>query len=122
MNATRAAVKSAILTWLVSPSCTVKGWSMQDGSFLGAIPGNNHGVTALAFSPDQPVLAVGAGDRSYGGSVRFFSVANGQLRATWLQDPNDPASYITSVAYIPFGRAVAYSGADGVVIVASDPF
>jgi WD40 repeat protein len=102
--------------------CTVKGWSMQDGSFLGGIPGNNNGVTALAFSPDQQVLAVGAGDQTYGGSVRFFSVANGQLRATWLQDPNNPASYITSVAYVPFGRTFAYSRADGVVIVASDPF
>jgi WD40 repeat protein len=102
--------------------CTIKGWNPQDGSPLGTIPGNNNGVTALAFSPDRQEIAAGAGDRTYGGSIRFFSASTGQLQSTWFQDANNPSSYVTSVAYSPFGRMIAYARADGVVIAAFDRF
>jgi WD40 repeat protein len=102
--------------------CTIKLWRITDGALLRTIPGNNNGVTSLAFSPDQRELAVGAGDRSYSGSVRFFDVYTGQLRGTWLQDPNNGFSYVTSVAYAPYGRMFTYARADSLVTAAFDPF
>lgn len=102
--------------------CTIKLWRTTDGALLRTMPGNNNGVTSLAFSPDQRELAARAGDRTYNGSVRFFSVATGQLLGIWLQDPNNAGSYVTSVAYAPFGRTIAYARADSVVTAAFDPF
>jgi WD40 repeat protein len=103
--------------------CTIKLWRWVNGSMsLQTIPGNNNGITSLAFSPDQGELAAGAGDRTYNGSVRFFRVTTGQLLGTWLQDPNNVGSYVTSVAYAPFGRLFAYGRAEGVVVAAFDPF
>jgi WD40 repeat protein len=102
--------------------CMIKLFRTTDGSLLRTIPGNNNGVTSLAFSPDQQELAAGAGDRTYSGSVRFFQVSTGQLLGIWLQDPNNGSSYVTSVAYAPFGRMFAYARADAQVIAAFDPF
>jgi WD40 repeat protein len=102
--------------------CTIKGWQMSTGALVGTIPGNNNGVTSLAFSPDRTELAAGSGDRVYSGSVRFISMSNGQVVGTWLEDPNNASSYVTSVAYAPFGNTIAYARADGMVIVSFDPF
>jgi WD40 repeat protein len=102
--------------------CTIKLWRIADGGRIRTIPGNNNGVTSLAFSPDQGELAAGAGDRVYSGSVRFFNVSTGALLGTWLQDPNNGSSYVTAVAYAPFGRLFAYARADAQVIAAFDPF
>ena len=102
--------------------CTIKLWRMTDGALLRTIPGNNNGVTSLAFSPDQGELAAGAGDRTYSGSVRFFRVSTGQLLGIWLLEPGNAGSYVTSVAYAPFGRMFAYARADAVVVAAFDPF
>lgn len=102
--------------------CTIKGWQMSTGALVATAPGNNNGVTSLAFSPDRSELAAGSGDRVYNGSIRFISMSNGQVAGTWLEDPNNPSSYVTSVAYAPFGNMVAYARADGVVIASFDPF
>jgi WD40 repeat protein len=102
--------------------CTIKMWRMADGALLRTIPGNNNGVTSLAFSPDQGELAAGAGDRTYNGSVRFFRVSTGQLLGTWLQDPKNNGSYVTAVAYAPFGRLFVYGREDALDVAAFDPF
>ena len=102
--------------------CTIKGWSMVDGSFLGSIPGNNNGVTSLAYSPDGNQIAAGAGDRQFSGSVRFFDAHNGQWLGTWFQDPSNSGSYVTSVAYAPFGNMFAYARADNMVMTTFDPY
>ncbi len=98
--------------------CSIKIWRMTDGLLWATIPGNNNGVKSLAFSPDQGELAVGAGDRVYSGSVRFISMTTGQVTESWLQDPNNGSSYVTSVAYAPFGQQFAYARADGLVTAA----
>jgi WD40 repeat protein len=102
--------------------CTIKLWRVADGALIRTIPGNNNGVVSLAFSPDQGELAVGSGDRTYNGSVRFFNVSTGKLLGIWLQDPDNPSSYVTTVAYAPFGRLFAYARTDNEVIAAFDPF
>jgi WD40 repeat protein len=102
--------------------CQVKVWRMASGVMAGAIGGNGNGITSLAFSPDQQEIAAGAGDRVYNGRVRFFSVSTAKQIGIWLQDPNNQGSYVTSVAYAPFGRMIAYGRADSHVIAAFDPF
>lgn len=102
--------------------CTIKIWRATNGTLLRTIPGNNNGVTSVAFSPDQKTLAAAAGDRVYNGSVRFFDVATGQQLGIWLQDANNQGSYVTGVAYAPFGRLFAYARADARVIAAFNPF
>jgi WD40 repeat protein len=102
--------------------CTIKIWSTSTGALVRTIPGNNNGITSLAFAPDQRSLAAGSGDRVYNGSVRFFDVATGQLLGIWLQNPNSASSYVTSVAYAPYGRLFAYARADSRVIAAMNPF
>jgi len=102
--------------------CTIKLFRVWDGAPLLIIPGNNNGITSLAFSPDEGELAAGSGDRVYSGSVRFFNAQTGQLLGTWLMDPNNPSSYVTSVVYGPFGRVFTYARADSVVTAAWNPF
>ncbi|HEX8029433.1 MAG TPA: hypothetical protein VF491_13260 [Vicinamibacterales bacterium] len=101
--------------------CSIKIWRMSDGLAWGTIPGNNNGVRALAFSPDQTKLAAGSGDREYNGSVRFYSMTTGQLLTEWRQDPNNPSSYVTAVAFAPFGRLFAYARQDAQVIARFAP-
>jgi WD40 repeat protein len=98
-----------------------RSWRMTDGLFSGTIPGNNSGVRALAFSPDQKQLAAGSGDRQYSGSVRFYSMTTGRLLTEWRQDPNNAASYITAVAFAPFGRLFAYARQDALVTATFAP-
>lgn len=100
--------------------CTIRFWRMSDGLATGTIKGNNNGVKALSFQPDQKLLAAGAGDRTFNGSVRFLKMT-GAVSASWLQDPNNPSSYVTNVAYAPFGRTFAYARQDGIVIMALAP-
>lgn len=102
--------------------CTIKIWNATTGTLVRVIPGNNNGVTSVAFSPDQRVLAAGSGDRVYNGSVRFFDVATGALLTSWFQDPNDPRSYVTSVAYAPFGRLFAFARSNAFVTAAFNPY
>lgn len=102
--------------------CTVKVWRMSDGARLGTLEGNDNGVISLSYSADQHELAVGAGDRVHGGSIRFYSTIDGTLLGTWFQDPNNGASYITAIAYAPFGNMIAYARGDTLVTAALDPF
>ena len=102
--------------------CTIKIWRTSDGAMVKAIPGNNNGVISLAFSPDSKELAAGSGDRTYNGVVRFFRVGTWEQIGAWYQDPNNSGTYVSKVAYAPYGRLLAYARADLTVIAAFDPF
>jgi len=114
---TLAAGSNAIDQYGQCTDCSIKFWRAADGVFLRFIEGNNNGVISLAFSPDQQVIAVGSGDRVYNGAVRFFRLTDGALVKTFYQDPNNPGSYVTGVAYSPDGSLFALAREDGVVIV-----
>jgi WD40 repeat protein len=97
--------------------CSIKTWRISDGALLQSIDGNNNGVISIAFSPDQPLIMAGSGDRVYEGVVRFFRRSDGALIRFFYQDPSN-GSYITSVTYSPDGSLFAFARADGLVVVA----
>lgn len=102
--------------------CSIKMWRISDGALLQTIDGNNNGIISIAFPPDQQVIAAGSGDRVYDGVVRFWRLSDGSLLRFFNQDPNNGASYVTSVTYSPDGSLFAFARADGLVVVSHNPF
>ncbi|HKQ52542.1 MAG TPA: hypothetical protein VJT74_09245, partial [Pyrinomonadaceae bacterium] len=102
--------------------CTVKLLRVSDGALLRTIKGGNDGITSVAFSPNQKQIAAGSGDRVYMGVVRIWRVSDGAQLKRFNQDPNNPSSYVSSVAYSPDGRFLAYARADNLVVMARNPF
>ncbi|HEX8424138.1 MAG TPA: hypothetical protein VF634_12030, partial [Pyrinomonadaceae bacterium] len=102
--------------------CSIKMWRVSDGVLLRTINGRNVGIISIAFSPNQRQIAAGSADRVYSGVVRFWRVSDGALLRRFNQDPNNPLSYVTGVAYSPDGRLFAYARADRLVVVARNPF
>ena len=98
--------------------CSLKTWRISDGALLQTIDGNNNGVISIAYSPDQRIIAVGAGDRIYDGVVRFFRVQDGALLRFFYQD----SAYVTNVRYSPNGSVFAFGRSDAHLIVARNPF
>ena len=66
-------------------------------------------VTALDFSPDGKLLAVGSGEPSRSGEVKLFDVASGQLLRA-LKDPHSDT--VNCVAFSPDGQQLATCAAD----------
>lgn len=97
--------------------CSIKLWRLSDGALLRTIDGNNSGVLSIAFSPDQEYIAAGSGDQVYMGATRVWRVSDGALAAYFTQDPNNPSSYVTSVAYSPDGSLLAFARKDEVLMV-----
>jgi WD40 repeat protein len=97
--------------------CTIKLWRVSDGMLLRTIQGRNSGIISIAFSPNQRQIAAGLSD-----SVRIWRVSDGVLLKRFYQDPNNPYSYVTGVAYSPDGSLFAYAQADRHVVVARNPF
>jgi WD40 repeat protein len=102
--------------------CTVKLWRVADGVLLRTIRGGNDGITSVVFSPNQKQITACSGDRVYSGVVRIWRVSDGALLKRFNQDPNNPSSYVTSVAYSPDGLLLAYARADLLTVVARNPF
>ena len=98
--------------------CSIKTWRISDGALLQTIDGNNNGIISVDFSPDQPLIMAGSGDRVYDGVVRFWRRSDGALVRFFYQDPNNGASYVTSALYSPDGSLFAFARADGLVVVA----
>jgi WD40 repeat protein len=97
--------------------CTIKMWRISDGALLQTIDGGNNGIIAIAFSPDQQVIAAGSGDRIYDGVVRFWRVADGTLFRFF----NQTGSYVTDVAYSPDGSLFSFARVDELVVVIHSP-
>jgi WD40 repeat protein len=71
-------------------------------------------VTALDFSPDGKVLAVGGGEPSRSGEVKLFSVESGQLVLA-IKEPHSDT--VNCVRYSPDGTQIASCAADRFVKV-----
>jgi WD40 repeat protein len=112
-----AAGSDAIDQYGQCTDCTIKMWRMSDGTLLKTIASGNNGIIALAFSPDQQVIAAGSGDRIYDGVVRFWRVADGTL----LDAFNQTGAYVTDVAYSPDGSLFSFARVDDLVVVAHNP-
>ena len=117
-----AAGSNAIDDYGECVDCTIKLWRVSDGGLLRTISGRNAWIISLAFSPNQRQIAAGSDDRVYSGVVRIWRVTDGALLRRFNQDPNNPSSYVTSVAYSPDGLFLAYARYDGLVVVARNPF
>lgn len=66
-------------------------------------------VTALDFSPDGKVIAVGGGEPSRSGEIKLFTVENGQPGLT-LKEPHSDT--VNSLAFSPDGQQLASCAAD----------
>jgi WD40 repeat protein len=66
-------------------------------------------VTALDFSPDGTVIAVGSGEPSRSGEIKLFTVASGELVAA-LKEPHSDT--VNCLAYSPDGQQLASCAAD----------
>jgi WD40 repeat protein len=64
-------------------------------------------VAAVAFSPDDSILAAGCSD----GVIRLWDIASGELRQSF----SGHTSAISRLAFAPDGRTLASLGADNVV-------
>lgn len=69
-------------------------------------------VTALDFSPDGKLLAVGSGPPSRFGEVKIFAAADGELMQEWSQLHSDT---VQSVQFSPSGLELASAGADKII-------
>ena len=118
---TLASGSNAIDQYGQCTDCSIKLWRVTDGALVGTLPGINDGVVSLAFSPDRQYITAGSGDRTYNGVVRFSRLADGALVKSFYQDPNNPGSYVTGVAFSPDGSVFAFAREDNVVVVAHNP-
>ncbi len=66
-------------------------------------------VTALAFSPDDRLLAVGGGEPSRGGELKLYNAEDGQLVR---EIENAHSDTVLAVAFSPDGTLLATGGAD----------
>ena len=71
-------------------------------------------VTALDFSPDGKLLAVGGGEPSRSGEIKIFNVESGQV-VTALKDPHSDT--VNCVEFSPDGKQLASCAADRFVKV-----
>ena len=97
-------------------------WRVADGMLLNTIQASNQPLNAVAYQPDGQVIAVGGGDDTFAGIIRFFRVSDSSFLGFFPQDPNNLSSYVTSISYSPDGQLVAYSRADQLAVVARNPF
>lgn len=69
----------------------------------------SHRITALDFSPDSQLLAVGGGEPSRGGEIHLINVSDGQI-AKAIENPHSDT--VLDVQFSPSGRYLASAGAD----------
>jgi WD40 repeat protein len=78
-----------------------------DGPCLQALHGHEAPIAALAWSPDQQIIASGALDRSVG----LWNVATGDCLFTL----SGHQSYVRSVDFSPSGQQLISASGDGLI-------
>lgn len=91
------------------PQATIRLWSIQDGTLLRTLPGQELAVEALAFSPNGKVLA-SDGARS---AIRIWTTADGHLRSEFQGDPTPWDVF--KLAFSPDGQELTVADGSGVV-------
>jgi WD40 repeat protein len=103
---------------LATPSGNL--WNVSDGELLFTFPPSSPGsrdtVYALAFSPDDEVLAIGYGDGVVGGyrpeeAIDLWRISDGQFSQSLRAHTDD----IYALAFSPDGEILASAGADSTI-------
>ncbi|MBL8890021.1 MAG: hypothetical protein JNL67_08585 [Planctomycetaceae bacterium] len=106
MDGQTATARMGSATWqwnLELPWELVQTWGNENENLFSSR------VTALAFSPDDRVLAVGSGPPSRFGDLKEMDVATGAVKRDYGQVHSDT---ILAVEYSPDGKWLATAGAD----------
>jgi len=106
----------AVAAWRVAPTdqaASVMTNLLTEQQRDGILPGDpaNGGVTAVAFSPDGKLLAIGYGD----GTARLWNPATEQAVGTPLRAGTGTIGAVNGVAFSPDGKLLATADADGTV-------
>jgi WD40 repeat protein len=95
------------------PRSEVKLWVVVTGQKTRTLSSSpDRSVLSMAFSPDGRTLAAGNGvpnSREYGGELKLWDVATGQVRA----ELRTTAGHIRCAAFSPDGRLLAAACKDG---------
>jgi WD40 repeat protein len=99
----------------------IEVWRVADGTLVQTLSGPQDNVFALAFSPDERLLAAGTGalpldppvsrDKPPDNMVRLWSVADGQLRYQFAGH----AGGVKGLAFSPDQQMLASIGEDGYI-------
>ncbi len=107
--------KWGAIAWSNSSRSTVEIRETADGAQVGTSIRLKHALRALAFSPDEDLLATG----SHSGTIQFWSVSTGQRSGTVFQHKVSATdSQIAAVAFSPSldaPRILASASADRTV-------
>ncbi len=81
---------------------TLRVWDIRTGDTLATLEKHPDSINALAFSPDNMILATGSGDWK----IRLWDVATGDFLAMFLGSP----SAVNALAFSPDGQLLASAG------------
>jgi WD40 repeat protein len=99
---------------------SVSLWRVSDGSQLFSLNGPSGLVKGVAFSPDGRTVLAGGQDAGAGrGTLLFWRASDGALLRAYV---GQTSTAVLSVQYSPDGSLYAYARADGVVVLARNPF
>ncbi|MFL6209581.1 MAG: BACON domain-containing protein [Pyrinomonadaceae bacterium] len=99
---------------------SVSLWQVANGSQVFNLNGPSGFVKGVAFSPDGQIILAGGQDLlASRGTLLFWRVADGALMRTYI---GQTSAGVLAVQYSPNGALYAYARADGVVVVARNPF